>query len=83
LGQLTSRIRYRCPCGNGGVVLTTTSFGTGGARKLHTQLVSCPVCKGHYTFSLTQSAEGAAVAWAKDLRTNDQQVLVEWLESLA
>jgi hypothetical protein len=62
------------------VVLTTTAFGTGGSRKLHTQLVQCAACKRHYAYSLAQAPDGSQLALAEDLRTHDKSTLTEWPE---
>ena len=80
MGQHTVHTRYHCPCGTGSVTLTTTSFGAGGSRKLHTQLVRCAGCKGHLTFHLEQSPQGNDLAVAEDLRTHERHVLREWPE---
>ena len=80
MGQHTVHTRYHCPCGAGSIVLTTTSFGTGGSRKLHTQLVRCPGCKGQLTCSLEPLPHGQTQAVAEDLRTHEKHVLVEWPE---
>lgn len=80
MGQHTEHTRYRCPCGAGSIVLTTTAFGAGGSRKLHTQLVRCAGCKGQLAFSLEPTAQGTTQAVAEDLRTHEKHVLVEWPE---
>lgn len=81
LGQHTVHTRYHCPCGVGSVTLTTTAFGAGGTRKLHTQLVRCAGCKRHFTFSLARAEDGSEQAIAEDQRTHERQVLVEWPET--
>ncbi|HTV19900.1 MAG TPA: hypothetical protein VMG12_14545 [Polyangiaceae bacterium] len=80
MGQHTVHTRYRCPCGAGAVTLTTTAFGAGGSRKLHTQLVQCAGCKPHYTFSVAQAADGSQLAFAEDTRTHEKQPLIAWPE---
>ena len=80
MGQHTEHTRYRCPCGAGSILLTTTSFGAGGSRKLHTQLVRCPGCQGQLAFRLEQSPDGKMQAVAEDLRSHERYVLVEWPE---
>lgn len=79
MGQQTQHTRYYCPCGAGSIVLTTTAFGVGGARKLHTHLVRCSGCTGQLAFSL-EPAEGGTQAVAEDLRTHQKHVLLEWPE---
>jgi hypothetical protein len=62
-------------------MLTTTAFGAGGMRKLHTQLVRCAGCKQQFAFRLARSPDGADLAIAEDRATHQEQVLVEWPET--
>jgi hypothetical protein len=54
MGQHTEHHHFTCPCGAGSVDLTSTRFSTQGARRLHTELVRCAVCKGRYRFSFVE-----------------------------
>jgi hypothetical protein len=71
LGQQTEHTIYRCPCGAGSVRLTSTLFGGGGARRVHTSLVSCAVCKGLYHYTFVVGAEGVSVAQAEHTQSAD------------
>jgi len=76
VGQRTEHTRYRCPCGAGSVHLSSTLFGTGGTRRLHTQLVRCDVCRGHYHYTLGTGPDGATVAQAEALDGGTRHTLV-------
>jgi hypothetical protein len=71
MGQRTEHTTYRCPCGLGSVVLTTTLFGGGGSRRIHTELVRCTACKGKYRYLLSRRDDGPLAAEAEPMAPAD------------
>ncbi|MFM2420813.1 MAG: hypothetical protein RL385_5536 [Pseudomonadota bacterium] len=81
MGQRTEHTTYHCPCGQGSVVLTTTLFGGGGNRRIHTELVRCDTCKGKYRYTLVQQPDAPAGAAATPVDAGTPITLVPLTKS--